>query len=58
MIYNALYIFGLKNYSMMDYNMAYWFKVSLRHTINFGASIIVVLLFLSHCNLFIYCLFI
>ena len=42
MIYNASYIYGLKDPSMMGYNMAHWFMVYLPHTINFGASIIVV----------------
>ena len=42
MIYNASYIFGLKDPSVTDCNMAYWFRVSLCHTNNFGTSIIIV----------------
>ena len=56
MIYNTFYIFGLKNYSMTDYNMVHWFRISLCRTINLGASIIVVYFFFhSAIHSFIVC---
>lgn len=55
-IHNISYILVLKYSSIMNSNMAHWFKFCLCHTINFGTSIIVVFLFFSHnfFYLFIY----
>ena len=58
LIYNATCIFGLKDSSMMGYNMVHKFRDSLFHTINFGASLIMVLFFLLYGIFsFIFCLY-
>ena len=51
--YNASYIFGLRDLSMTDCNMAYWFRDFIYHITNFGKYIIVVFIFLSHDDFYL-----